>query len=466
MRAEKKNKQNKDSIAAIATPLGQGGIGIIRISGPECTDIAQRIFHFAKQGASEFRPYVLHHGWIHDLEGNVLDEVLISFMPGPGSYTGEDVVEINCHGGPAVVQSVLELALEVGARLADPGEFTLRAFLNGRLDLSQAEAVAEMISSPTRAGMNLAANKLQGGLRAKVSRLAADLERLRAQLCVAVDFPEEDVQCLEPEELQSGIQEVLEEIALPLRNYEQDRCWREGALVVFAGQVNAGKSSLLNVLLGRERAIVTPIPGTTRDYLEESVNLEGLPVRLVDTAGLRATEDLVEIAGLNRCRELLAEAHLVCIVYDQSIGPVEEDLELARELGPQRAVIVANKQDLRSSSKEKDSIQFPADFEQISVSALLGQGIEELVKTIRSRIVGNKAEPEAGELLPNLRQRQKLSAAREELQQLNLELEQGVPYDLLGIRLESACTHLAEITGEISSAQVLEKIFETFCIGK
>ncbi|MBS3780264.1 MAG: tRNA uridine-5-carboxymethylaminomethyl(34) synthesis GTPase MnmE, partial [Desulfovermiculus sp.] len=291
--------RTRDTIAAIATPLGRGGIGIVRLSGSDSRRVGESLFRSARRGFCGFASHVLHHGWIVDSEGNKVDEVLLSLMPAPASYTGEDVVEINCHGGPAVVQTVLELVLNQGARLAGPGEFTLRAFVNGRMDLSQAEAVAEMVDSDSQIGMSMAGVKLEGRLKEVIMDLRSRLQDLLALMMTGMDFPEEteaeeDEEDRHREALASGLQKTKEAVGQLLEAAKRYRCYREGALVVLSGRVNAGKSSLLNALLGRNRAIVTSIPGTTRDYLEEGLNLSGLPVSLVDTVGLRQTLDEVE----------------------------------------------------------------------------------------------------------------------------------------------------------------------------
>lgn len=455
----------QDTIAAIATPLGQGGVGIVRISGSRSRELGELLFRSARSDFAGFKPYRLHHGWFLDGASRDLDEVLVSFMPGPGSYTGEDVVEINCHGGPAVLRAVLETVLGAGARPADPGEFTKRAFLNGRLDLTQAEAVIEMITAPTRAGVGMAGQKLEGVLGRRISELRAALEDLRTQLCVAVDFPEEELECLPHAELARRTQTVLQGLGELVAGYERNRCWREGVLVVLAGQVNAGKSSLMNGILGRERAIVTDIPGTTRDYLEEAVSLDGLPVRLVDTAGLRETADKVEQVGVLRSRELLDQADVILLVVDRTRGMTDEDVRLLKQYGPDKLLVVENKADLPG-----DVLDLPEGagsvHGHVSISARTGQGLDELTDTVRTMAVGTRREPGASDLVPNLRQKQGLERAADELTALLGELGQEMPYDLLSVRLDAACALLSELTGEITSDEILNGIFDSFCVGK
>ncbi|WP_028586116.1 tRNA uridine-5-carboxymethylaminomethyl(34) synthesis GTPase MnmE [Desulfocurvus vexinensis] len=526
----------QDTIAAIATPPGCGGVGIVRVSGPGARAVGQELFESSRPGFAGFLPYRLHHGWVRDAAGRRLDEVLAAFMPGPGSYTGEDVLELQGHGGPAVLRAVLGAALACGARMAEPGEFTYRAFCNGRMDLTQAEAVAELIAAPTAAGAALAQARLAGGLGRSVAALRARLEELRAQLCVAVDFPDDEVECLAPEAFEAGVRAVGAELAGLVRGFERGRVWREGVLCVLAGRVNAGKSSLMNALLGRERAIVTDIPGTTRDWIEEALDLEGLPVRLVDTAGLRETGDAVERAGLERGRELVQRADVVLLVVDRTRPLAGEDQALASELGPGRVLAVLNKTDLAgepggagaadgpqgpegpgaggapgagphapgarprdagpgpgpapspevpaapeapggaaapgaSGAQPRSAGADPADwfaragFEAVAVSARTGQGLTALCGALRARALGGAA-PATGELVPNMRQARALAAARDALVALEADIRVGLPYDLLGVGLESACTHLAEITGEITPSAVLDSVFGTFCIGK
>lgn len=457
-----------ETIAAVATALGQGGIGIIRVSGSRSRDVGLHVFSSARSGFDGFRPYVLHHGWIVDNQGRFVDEVLVSYMPGPGSYTGEDVLEINCHGGPAVVQYVLDIVLGRGVRMAEPGEFTLRAFLNGRMDLTQAESVAEMVGAPTRYGLNMAAAKLAGSLRRRVEELRDGLEGLRAEFAADMDFSEEEAldglddprAALERiSAVESGVSELLD-------NFRRHHCLREGMPVILAGRVNAGKSSLLNAILGRARAIVTPQPGTTRDYLEEVINLQGLPIRLTDTAGLRSARDAVEQAGLEQGRELISSAALVCLVYDQSLSLDRETRELVRELGSDRVLAVGNKADICPENPEAREWFESQGVECLSVSATSGEGVDRLLERIRQRLVGGGGEPAEDEVVPNIRQRDKLARAQDELEAFRQGLEQGVPTDVLSTHLEAACTHLAEMTGEISTEDVLDRVFASFCIGK
>ena len=454
------------TIAAIATPLGAGGVGIIRISGSESRSLGLNIFRSSRPAFSDFKPYTLHHGQVVDATGNPLDEVLVSFMPGPGSYTGEDVVEINCHGGPLVLQTVLERVLDLGAEPAGPGEFTKRAFLNGRLDLTQAEAVAEMIQGRSTQGLAMAASRLGGLLGDKLRALRGDLEELKKELCVAVDFPEDEVECLEPAGFAARVHDVLDETRELVAAYGRNRCWREGALVVLAGRVNAGKSSLMNALLGRDRAIVTNVPGTTRDYLEETIVLGGMTIRLVDTAGLRETGDRVEQVGVERTRALLGEADLVLLLIDGEKGPDREDEVLARSLAEEKLVVVGNKMDVCGEEPGWKRAWEDAGRALIMLSAKRGTNLDRLETTIIQRIIREQAEPDQGGLVPNLRQKKGLEQGAEALEALLEDLEAGIPYDLLAVHLDAACAAFMELTGEITPDEVLNAIFDDFCIGK
>ena len=468
-----------DTIAAPATPPGGGAVAIIRLSGPRSLDILKCIFHPANPAFQGFKPRFLHYGQITAPQNSpaaapgraVIDEALAVFMPGPGSFTGEDVVEIHCHGGPAISNAVLGATLEAGARLAEPGEFTRRAFLNGRLDLAQAEAVAECIAVGSEKAAAFALENLGGLLSARVRDLRDRLRALCAELTVAVDFPEEDVDILPEERLAGEIAAISKACAALASGYDRARLWRQGALVVLAGRVNVGKSSLLNALLGRERAIVTPHPGTTRDFLEESLNLDGLTARLVDTAGLRAPQDPVEEEGLRRTRELIREADLVLWVSDLNGANDEEarraDAKELNSISPRKIMAVLNKIDLSPAGAE-----IPKLPGQIPISARTGEGLEELAAAIRSNLLaeaddsGNAAL--GGEALPapNLRQNQILCRALDELNGLTADLKAGTPYDLLGVRAEFICAILAEVTGEITTDDVLDMIFSQFCLGK
>lgn len=472
--------QNSDTIAAIATPMGLGGIGIVRISGKKAKALLARIFLPLSPRFTNFRPWTLHRGRVVDMAGHPVDEVLAVYMPGPRTFTGEEVAEIHCHGGQAILRAVLETLLALGARMAERGEFSRRALLNGRMDLTQAEAVAEMIAAPTREALRLSTSKLDGLLGQRIVELRDRLELLRMQLCVAVDFPEEEVECLSPQEFCTVVQAVGEAVDTLLAGYQRCRCWQEGAAVVLAGAVNAGKSSLMNALLGRNRALVTDIPGTTRDFLEEFLDIDGLPVRLTDTAGLRHTGDTVEAMGVARSRERMDGADVVLLVLDGGRGAAAvEDIREAlgddlsslwqRALsGEQPVLLVWNKADVTPP------LAVPAPWDtlpMVAVSARLGDGLEALTTAIREAVLRRHgeplgSEPLGGELAPNMRQAHLLRQARQELDALTADILRALPYDVCAVRLDSAVALLGEITGLNSTDEMLNRIFATFCIGK
>jgi len=465
----------KDTIAAIATAQGPGAVGIVRLSGAQAKALALGLFRSSRPGFAGLKPYRLHHGSLLDAHGRVLDEILAAYMPGPGSFTGEDVVELFCHGGPAVLRAVLEELLARGARLARPGEFSLRAFKNGRLDLAQAEAIAETIAAPTRAALHLAQMKLSGALSRRITALRGRLEALRAQLCLAVDFPDEDVDCLPLSGLRSEALAVADSLSGLLTGVERTRAWREGVLAVLAGKVNAGKSSLLNALVGRNRAIVSATPGTTRDYLEEQLDLSGLLVRLVDTAGLRGPAaaghqtdgiDPIEAQGQDLSREFMERAEAVLYVLDASQPLRPADRVALSGLDPTRTLVVLNKLDLGPAQAALVELLAELELSSLPVSARTGAGLEALCARLRERLLGGRAEPDPDEAAPNARQAAAIVSARAELLELAAEAAQGLPYEILSLRLDAACRALAEITGEIAPDEVLQAIFSKFCIGK
>ena len=461
-----------DTIAAVATAPGAGGVGIIRISGPKAHDILLSMFRPSSASFRDFVPRMLHHGRLLDAQSREADDALVVFFKGPHSFTGEDCAEIQGHGGPAVLAALLDSVLFRGARMAERGEFTRRAFLNGRMDLSQAEAVAELIAAPSREGVYLASAKLDGLLGRRVEALRERLEYLRQRVCLAIDFPDEEGECLPPQEFSAITEEVASGIRSLISGYERARCWREGALVVLAGQVNAGKSSLMNAFLGRKRAIVTEKPGTTRDYLEEQTSLAGLPVRLVDTAGLREhSDDSIELEGMRRGKELAESARCVLMVLDgaraglsdeELLKPFAEEARLIDEFGAERCIAVWNKADLRPLPQGMDHF---GKARLIPVCARSGEGIEELSEAVR-RLCLQGDTPEEGDIAPNLRQTEQLRKALQALEKLHEAIVLDVPPDLCSIHLETACAHLSDITGLNSTEETLNAIFSSFCIGK
>ena len=447
------------TIAAIATAPGAGGIGIVRISGPQSREILSRMFSPASAKFSGFRPWVLHRGRALDHEGAPLDDVLAVFMPGPRTFTGEDVAEIHCHGGPFIVQAILETALRLGARAAERGEFSRRAFVNGRMDLSQAEAVAELIAAPSREALRYSLNRLDGLLGRKVTALRRRLEELRVQMSLAVDFPDEEVECLAPEAFAAVVEDVAAAVRGLLTGQRRAQVMQQGAVVVLAGAVNAGKSSLLNALLGRNRALVTDIPGTTRDFLEESCQLDGLPVRLTDTAGLRETDESVEEMGVVDGGRLGPAGAAADICPDEAVR------ELLEQAGDIPVLLVWNKVDLA-----KPAVWPPVwghGRPCVRISASTGHNVDTLARRLRALLLddGSHTPPSDG-LAPNARQSLVLERALHELDALLADIAAGSPYDCCSVRLDAAAALLGEVTGLDSPEEVLNRVFSSFCIGK
>jgi len=451
-----------DTIAAISTPLGQGGIGIVRLSGPEALAIAQKLF---KPASTEFpgkiESHRLYYGHIvQPRTTQVVDEVLLSYMRAPHTYTRQDVVEINAHGGIAPLREILSLCLEAGARMAHEGEFTLRAFLNGRLDLAQAEAVLDVITAKTEASLRIALAQLGGHLSRRTRGLRSRLIDVLAYLEASIDFPEDEIP---PHQVDQDLRLVERELADLLRQAECGMIYRQGVRVAIVGQPNVGKSSLLNALLRTERAIVTPIPGTTRDTLEETIALQGIPFVLVDTAGISEAVDLIERLGVERSRSSLRQADLVLVVVDGSILPNAGDYRVAELAASRPAIVVVNKGDLPAAS---DYAQILPQMPHVGISALTGAGVPDLearlVETVFSGGITLSDEP----VVSNPRHRELLRQARMQVVEALEALKHGLSSDLVAIDVTEAVNALGEITGETASEDLLARIFSNFCVGK
>ncbi|MDR2726800.1 MAG: tRNA uridine-5-carboxymethylaminomethyl(34) synthesis GTPase MnmE [Deltaproteobacteria bacterium] len=460
-----------DTIAATATAAGQGGIGIIRLSGSGSRTLLERVFQPLSPRFAGLRPWTLHRGRILALSGEILDEALVVFMPGPRSFTGEDVAELHCHGSPALLALVLENLCAAGARLAERGEFTRRAFLNGRMDLTQAEAVAELIAAPGPEAARWANARLEGHFSRCIRDLREHIDCLRAQISLAVDFPDDEVDAdLTPQgflALSDGILAAIREL---IAAHERTRPWREGMILALAGPVNSGKSSLFNVLLGRERALVSATPGTTRDYLEESIRFAGLPMRLVDTAGLRPgasdAADRLEAEGIRLGRRVMDQADLIVLLIDGGQPDPELCAALLAELGSHRVVLAWNKLDLNPPAAWLDAPPF-ALAPRVALCATRGQGLEALEHAVRSLVHAQNTTAEAeNALVPNLRQTEALRRAAAELEALRADVSDAVPWDLCAVRLDSVAAMLGDVTGISTPDEVLNRIFAAFCIGK
>ncbi|MDH7568947.1 MAG: tRNA uridine-5-carboxymethylaminomethyl(34) synthesis GTPase MnmE [Armatimonadota bacterium] len=463
-----------DTIAAIATARGEAAIGVIRVSGPAVGSLIERLFH-TPRGAPLPRRATL--GAIRDPHtGELVDQVVLTFYPAPASYTGEDVAEISAHGGTVPLRRILGLTLAYGARLAQPGEFTLRAFLNGKLDLAQAEAVIDIIQARTDRGLSLAANQLAGRLSAAVYAARDAVLPLLAHIEATIDFPE-DVPEMPPETVAAEIRRALHAVEELLAGAHRGRIYRDGVRVVIAGRPNVGKSSLLNALLREERAIVTEVPGTTRDVIEESANVAGIPLRAIDTAGIRAPGDPVEAIGVQRSLQQLDAADLVLLVVDASQPLTEADQDIAARVGNRAVVVAANKQDRRPKpAGHAISPLAEPDLEAlrrhlpgapvVPVSALRGEGIDALERAIAEVLLGNEVAAGDDPLVTSARHAAALEAAAAGLRRALDTLEEELPLEFLATDLQDALHSLALVTGESVTDEVLSHIFGRFCIGK
>lgn len=439
--------QEFDTIAAISTPLGMGGVGVIRISGDKSFEIAAKI-----STKKEFKPNYVTHGWI--LEGNKkVDEVIILPFKAPNSYTGEDVIEIQCHGGVNIVRKILSIVLSNGARHAEKGEFTKRAFLNKKLDLSQAEAVADLIHSKTQDFVITSAKNLSGVLAEKINKIKNDIFEILSKIVAGIDFPE-DVMEPEYDYLIASMENCVDEIESILATADTSNIMRQGVSVAIVGRPNVGKSSLFNTLLNLDRAIVTDIAGTTRDVLKETLDF-GIPVTLIDTAGIRESEEIskVEEIGIEYSKQSLDESNLVLFLYDASVGMTEEDKTIYNLVKGKSHIKIANKSDLANGNCN--------DF---MISTKTGQGVEELKEKIKSTVCD--INPESLEFSTNMRQQDCLSQARESLLTAIEASERGELQDLISIDVKAALLALNELTGEVITDDILNNIFENFCIGK
>jgi tRNA modification GTPase len=442
-----------DTIAAIATPLGEGGIGIVRLSGPDALAIGSKVF------TENLEDHRVVHGHIINPDTNEpIDEVMACYMAAPHTYTTEDIVEINCHGGPMPLQAILELVLKHGARPANPGEFTLRAFLNGRIDLAQAESVLDIIRAKTQASLRVAMQGLEGNLSRHIKTIRADLMNALAYLSARIDFPEDEIeeQDIIPmlKEAHSKLQEISD-------SAYQGIVYRQGVRTAIVGRRNVGKSSLLNRLLKQNRAIVSPVPGTTRDTLEEVVNIRGVPFVLIDTAGMAQRQGQVESLGVERSRKAIEQADFVLLVIDSSVPLNSTDIDIINMLSGKTVIVAANKSDLKQRAKLDD-----IPFDKVHVSALTGEGIDQLEGKMVEHVLGGKVSSCDKLLVSNPRHKACLEQAITHLDQAIAGIASNIPDDCVTIDLTSVLNALGEITGETVNDELLEIIFSNFCIGK
>jgi tRNA modification GTPase len=458
----------EDTIAAIATPIGPGGLGVIRVSGPYAVAIVQAVFRDRHGRPAAHLPShrVCFGHVIHPRTGATLDEVLVTYMRGPHSYTREDVVEISGHGGIGVMARILEALVASGARLAEPGEFTKRAFLNGRLDLSQAEAVIDLIHAHTDESHRQALAQLQGDLSQAIRAMREELLEVLAYVEGAMEFPEEDLEFLPWEALHAKVDAVEARTAALLDTFHTGRVLREGVQVAIVGRPNVGKSSLFNALLAANRAIVTPIPGTTRDVLEEIANLRGYPFRLVDTAGIRPSTDLVEREGIERARASLESADLVLLVLDRSEPLTAADEEAIAAVRGKRVQVVLNKADLAPLLTADELQRRLPEWPKIAVSCKERQGLERLTEAMVAAVLDGQQPPREGPMVTRIRHWETLQRARQSLLQARDALEQRLSGEFIALDLRETIERLGEIVGLDYTEDLLDKIFSEFCIGK
>jgi len=458
---------NNDTISAVSTPFGKAGIGIIRISGSRAEEIAGKIFNPAKsvRALESHRLYL--GGLIDPSNGQMIDEVLLSIMKSPNSYTREDVVEINSHSGHILLSKILQIVIDQGARPARPGEFTFRAFSNGRIDLTQAEAIVDLINSRSERGLLLASRQIRGELRDKVKELRTKLIEVLARVEAAIDFPEEEPGLLPREETVRFIEsDVIEPINRFIAAYTRRKMWMEGIDTVIAGRVNAGKSSLLNRLINEERAIVTSVPGTTRDIIESTIHMKGIPFRLMDTAGIREGRGKIERLGIRLSEQKLEEADLALILIDQSRPLNQDDLRIISKAKRDKGLIVINKMDLPSRLDESELNRLINGMTVVRISTLTGEGLDDLMNAIPEKVMENDPDSVSLSPAPNIRHKNALTKALGNFNHAVENMRHGMPMDIVAMDIREGTDTLAEITGETADEDIYDKIFSEFCLGK
>ena len=451
-----------DTIAAIATPHGTGGISIIRISGPESSSVCDKIF-CAKSGKSlcNAKSHTIHYGFIKD-EEHVIDEVMVSVMRAPNTFTKEDTAEINCHGGLVVTEAVLACVIKNGAAMASPGEFTKRAFLNGRLDLSQAEAVIDIINSPSTLALTAAANQLGGSLSSQINQQRDTVLEVLAKMNANLDYPEEDLEEYNREDLLKDLVKTHDALEALLTTASRGKLLKDGIDTVICGKPNVGKSSILNLLARDSRAIVTDIAGTTRDVIEERITLNNIVLNVFDTAGIRETEDKIESLGIDKSKEYISKASLVLFVVDASSPLTEEDEAIFASIKNQNVIVLFNKSDLGVSNAESTF----KNTDHCVISAKTGTGLNELSALIEKKFKLGEIAAENRVIITNMRHKEALTNAIQSISRAANSLKTNMPYDLVSIDVLDCAAHLGEITGKTISEEVVDKIFARFCLGK
>ncbi|MEN8972886.1 tRNA uridine-5-carboxymethylaminomethyl(34) synthesis GTPase MnmE [Staphylococcus aureus] len=456
-----------DTITSISTPMGEGAIGIVRLSGPQAVEIADKLYK-GKHLLNDVPSHTINYGHIIDPESKeVVEEVMVSVLRAPKTFTREDIIEINCHGGILTINRVLELTMTYGARMAEPGEFTKRAFLNGRIDLSQAEAVMDFIRSKTDRASKVAMNQIEGRLSDLIKKQRQSILEILAQVEVNIDYPEyDDVEDATTEFLLEQSKEIKQEVNRLLDTGAQGKIMREGLSTVIVGKPNVGKSSMLNNLIQDNKAIVTEVAGTTRDVLEEYVNVRGVPLRLVDTAGIRETEDIVEKIGVERSRKALSQADLILFVLNNNEALTQEDYTLYEVVKNEDVIVIVNKMDLEQNIDINEVKDMIGDTPLIQTSMLKQEGIDELEIQIRDLFFGGEVQNQDMTYVSNSRHISLLKQARQTIQDAIDAAESGVPMDMVQIDLTRTWEILGEIIGETASDELIDQLFSQFCLGK
>ncbi|MBS4539308.1 tRNA uridine-5-carboxymethylaminomethyl(34) synthesis GTPase MnmE [Clostridium sp. D2Q-11] len=458
-----------DTIAAIATAPGEAGIGIVRLSGKKAVDIVDKIFQGKKDISLKDREQrKLNYGHIINPEdGKVIDEVLVVYMKAPYTYTTEDIVEINCHGGIIPVRRILEIVLENGARIADPGEFTKRAFMNGRIDLAQAEAVMDLISAKTDSSFDVSLNQLEGSLSQEVRQLRESVLKMLAQIEATIDFPDEDdVEEMAYEKMKEEGNVILQRIDKLLSTVYTGKILKEGLKTIILGKPNVGKSSLMNAILRENRAIVTEIPGTTRDIIEEYVNINGIPLRIVDTAGIRETEDIVEKIGVDRAKALINKGDLAIVVFDASKELTEEDMNIIDLIKDKKSIILLNKTDLEVKTTEEKIKKHIPNKKIINTSMIKGKGLETLEEAIKDMFFKGEVKVTDQIIINNVRHKDLLLKSKKNIEEALASINMGMPIDCIEVDVKECWNNLGEINGDTVGEDIIDRIFSDFCIGK
>lgn len=458
----------EETIAAVATPPGEGGIGIIRISGRDALNIGDKIFlNKNNKKLSELEKRKLNYGHAIDPKTKeIIDEVMITFMQAPSTYTTEDVVEVHCHGGMIPVRRILQNILDSGARPAECGEFTKRAFLNGRLDLSQAEAVMDLISAKTDSSFDLSLRQLKGSLSYEVTEMIDILMNTLAHIEASIDFPEDDVEEMAYEKLEEESREVLSRIENLLETVNTGKILKDGLKTVILGKPNVGKSSLMNAILRENRAIVTDIPGTTRDIIEEYVNIKGIPLKIVDTAGIRETDDIVEKLGVDKAKEILENSDLAIVVFDTSRSLDDEDKEIIELVKNKKSIVLLNKTDLPKKLEIDDIKSELPNTSIINTSIIEGSGIDILEQTLHEMFISSQVKIGDNTIINNTRHRDQLIKTKKNISEAIESINKNLPIDCIEVDIKNAIENLGEITGDSVGEDIINTIFKNFCIGK